>query len=103
MIDTSSRRDAGSAGAGFRTAWDPAAGGRLLGESFSARLLPQVFELCATTQSKRCPSHSQRPNGNRRTRIRFSSTTIMLPSLKGPSITGIALTTIAIELRDVWV
>ena len=41
-------------------------------------------------QSKRCPSYSQRPKGNRRTRIRFSSTTIMLPSPKGSSITGIA-------------
>jgi hypothetical protein len=34
---------------------------------------------------------TQRPKGNRRTRTRFSSTTIMLPSLKGCSITGIAL------------
>ena len=47
-FDTSSRRDAGSAGADFRTTRDPAASGRLLVESFSGRLLTQVFELCAT-------------------------------------------------------
>lgn len=33
MIDTSSRHDAGSAGADFRTTRDPAASGRLLRES----------------------------------------------------------------------
>src|SRR5208282_4579415 len=39
---------------------------------------------------KTLPALSQRPKGNRRTRIRFSSTTIMLPSLRGSTITGIA-------------
>ena len=44
MIDTSSRRDAGSAGADSRTTKGPAARKRLWGESFSGRLLTKVFE-----------------------------------------------------------
>src|SRR5208283_437066 len=43
-IDTSNHRDAGSAGADFRTTRGPAARERLWGESFSGRLLAQVFE-----------------------------------------------------------
>jgi hypothetical protein len=43
-IDTSNHRDAGSAGADFRTTRGPAARERLPGESFSGRLLTQVFE-----------------------------------------------------------
>src|ERR1019366_2377903 len=44
MIDTSSRRDAGSVRADSRTTRGPAARERLWGESFSGRLLAQVFE-----------------------------------------------------------
>jgi len=43
-IDTSSCRDAGSAGADFRTTRDPAAGERLWGDLFSGRLLTQVLK-----------------------------------------------------------
>ena len=43
-IDTASRPDAGSAGADSRTTRDPAARERLWGESFSGRLLTEVFE-----------------------------------------------------------
>lgn len=53
---------------------------------------PASPEPCATRlqQSKCCLLYSRRPTGSRRTRIRFSSMTIMLPSRKGSSITGIA-------------
>jgi hypothetical protein len=44
MIDTSSRRDAVSAGADFRMTRDPAARERLWSKSFSGRLLTEVFE-----------------------------------------------------------
>ena len=44
MIDTSSRPDAGSADTDFRTTRDQAVSEWLWGESFSGRLLAQVFE-----------------------------------------------------------
>ena len=44
MIDTSSHRDGGSAGADFHTIRDLGAEGRLWGESFSGRLFSQGFE-----------------------------------------------------------
>src|SRR5271166_3846454 len=43
-IDISSRRDAGSAGIGFRTTRGPAASERILRESFSGRLPARVFK-----------------------------------------------------------